>query len=49
MSKKIAVVALLCTVVALVACRREERYYEPMKLGGNAPASDKVAGGTASD
>jgi hypothetical protein len=29
-ASKIAVVALLCTVVALVACRREER----LKLGG---------------
>ena len=29
-TSKIAVVALLCTVVALVACRREER----LKLGG---------------
>jgi hypothetical protein len=35
-SRKIVVVALLCTVVALVACRREERYYEPLKLGGPA-------------
>jgi hypothetical protein len=33
-SKKIAVVAVLCAIVALVACRREE--YVPMKLG--APA-----------
>lgn len=43
MSKKIVVVTLLCTVVALVACRREERYYEPMKLGGDAPAAETVA------
>ena len=43
MSRKIAVVALLCTVVALVACRREERYYEPLKLGGPAPASEVSA------
>jgi hypothetical protein len=34
-SKKIAVVALLCAVVALAACRREE--YVPLKLGGPAP------------
>lgn len=40
MTQKIAVVALLCTVVALVACRREERYYEPMKLGVSAPVSE---------
>jgi len=33
-SRKIAVVAVLCAVVALVACRREE--YVPMKLGGPA-------------
>ena len=32
-TKKIAVIALLCAVVALIACRREERY-EPMKLSG---------------
>jgi len=32
MTKKIAVVAVLCAVVALVACRREE--YRPLKLGG---------------
>jgi hypothetical protein len=34
-SKKIAVVAVLCAVVALVACRREETY-TPMKLGNPA-------------
>jgi hypothetical protein len=33
--KKIAVVALLCAVVALAACRRETAY-EPLKLGGPA-------------
>ena len=38
-SKKIAVVAVLCAVVALVACRREE--YVPMKLG--APAAEQPA------
>ena len=43
MSRKIAVVALLCTVVALVACRREERYYEPLKLGGDVPAAEGQA------
>jgi hypothetical protein len=32
-SKKIALVALLCAVVAVVACRRETAY-EPLKLGG---------------
>jgi hypothetical protein len=32
-SKKIAVVAVLCAVVAVVACRREVRH-EPLKLGG---------------
>ena len=31
-SKKIAVVAVLCAVMALVACRREE--VVPLKLGG---------------
>ena len=40
MSSKIMVVALLCAVTALVACRREERY-EPLKLGG--PATEQPA------
>lgn len=35
--KKIAVISILCATVAIVACRREERY-EPLKLG----ASDVV-------
>jgi hypothetical protein len=39
-TKKIAVVALLCTVLALVACRRVERY-EPMKLSG--PTTERPA------
>jgi len=30
--KKIVLVALLCAVTALVACRREEQV--PMKIGG---------------
>jgi hypothetical protein len=38
-SNKIAVVALLCAVMALVACRREE--YAPLKLGG--PATEQPA------
>jgi len=38
-SKKIAVVAVLCAVVALVACRREE--YRPLKLGG--PVAEQPA------
>jgi len=38
-TKKIAVVALLCAVVALVACRREE--YRPLKLGG--PVAEQPA------
>jgi hypothetical protein len=32
-SKKIAIVSLLCAVVALAACRREE-CCQPLKLGG---------------
>ena len=36
MSKKIAVVALLCTVIAVAACRREEPCCQPLKLGGPA-------------
>jgi hypothetical protein len=38
-TKKIAVVAVLCTVVALVACRREE--VRPLKLGG--PVAEQPA------
>ena len=40
MRSKIVVVALLCAVTALIACRREERY-EPMKLG--APSAEQPA------
>jgi hypothetical protein len=32
-SKQIAIVALMCAVVAFAACRREAAY-EPLKLGG---------------
>lgn len=39
-TKDIAVVAVLCAVVALTACRREERY-EPMKLSG--PTTERPA------
>jgi hypothetical protein len=42
-SSKIAVVALVCTVIALAACRREDRYYEPMKLGGDAASQTQTA------
>jgi hypothetical protein len=38
-SKKIAVVAVLCAVLALVACRREE--VVPLKLGG--PVAEQPA------
>ena len=37
--KKIAGVALLCAIVALAACRREE--YRPLKLGG--PTAEQPA------
>jgi hypothetical protein len=40
-SKKIAVVTLLCAVIALAACRREEAYYPPLKLGGDVDQQDK--------
>ncbi|MET0652719.1 MAG: hypothetical protein ABWY63_09385 [Hyphomicrobiaceae bacterium] len=43
MSKKFVTVALLCTVIAVVACRREERYYAPMKLGADAPVSEQAS------
>ena len=42
-SRKIAVVALLCTIVALGACRREDRYYDPLKLGADVPQQDQAA------
>ena len=38
-ASKIVVVALLCTTVALVACRREER----LKLGGPEPTMEQAA------
>jgi hypothetical protein len=41
-AKKIAVVAVLCAVTALVACRREE-VYQPMKLGADVPATQQPA------
>ena len=41
-SKKIAVVALLGVVIALVACRREEAW-EPMKLGADTAVQDQAA------
>ena len=41
-AKNIAVVAVLCAVVALVACRREERYYEPLKLSGDAAPAQQT-------
>jgi hypothetical protein len=37
-ASKIVVVALLCTTVALVACRREER----LKLGGPEPTMEQA-------
>jgi len=40
-TKKIAVVALLCTLVAVGACRREYPCCEPLKLGG--PAAEQPA------
>jgi hypothetical protein len=37
---KITIVAMLCAVVVLVGCRREDSY-EPLKLGG--PAAERPA------
>ena len=42
-SSKIAVVALVCIVIVLAACRREDRFYEPMKLGGDAAQQTQTA------
>ena len=42
-SSKIAVFALLCTLVALAACRREDRFYEPLKLGADVPQQGQTA------
>jgi len=41
-SKKIAVLALLCAMVALSACRKEEHYYGPLKLGGPASQQEQA-------
>jgi hypothetical protein len=41
-AKKLAVVSVLCAVVALVACRREE-HYEPLKLGAAVAAPSQPA------
>jgi len=40
---KIVVAALLCSVIALAACRREDRFYEPLKLGGPAQQQSQPA------
>jgi hypothetical protein len=42
-SSRISVVALLCTLVALAACRREDRFYEPLKLGADVPQQSETA------
>jgi hypothetical protein len=39
-SKKIAVVAVMCAVVALAACRREAACCAPMKLGADVSTAD---------
>jgi hypothetical protein len=39
-SNKIALVAVLCAVLLLIGCRREESY-EPLKLGG--PTTERPA------
>ena len=40
LNKKIVVAAMLCAVVALVACRREVPYYGPLKLGADVPSAE---------
>jgi hypothetical protein len=40
-STKIAVVMLICGAIALAACRREEVYYPPLKLGGDVAQDQK--------
>jgi hypothetical protein len=40
---RIVVAALLCTIVALAACRREDRFYEPLKLGADVPQQTGTA------
>ncbi len=39
---KLSILAVCVAALALGACRREEPYYEPVKLGaeGGSPASD---------
>jgi hypothetical protein len=41
-AKKIMVVSVLCAAVALVACRREERYV-PLKLGADINVQQQQA------
>jgi len=33
-ASKMTVLAVLCALIALSACRREEAVYQPLKLGG---------------
>jgi hypothetical protein len=41
MHSKITILAVLCALIALSACRREEAVYQPLKLGG--PATQQPA------
>jgi hypothetical protein len=42
--KEIVVVSLICSVVALAACRRETEYYQPLKLGGDVSQMQQQPG-----
>lgn len=39
---KIVVLGLVLAAVALGGCRREEPYYEPMKLGGSVSSAEQA-------
>jgi hypothetical protein len=41
MPAKMLLLGVMCALIALSACRREEAVYEPLKLGG--PAAERPA------
>jgi hypothetical protein len=43
-TKEAIVIALICSVIALAACRREVGYYPPLKLGGDVTQAEQQPG-----
>jgi hypothetical protein len=41
MHARMLIMGVICAIVALSACRREEAVYQPLKLGG--PAIERTA------